>query len=258
MTIHQRVAQLRDRAQLTVAEAAALAGYKSPAGWHHYERPDSFTSDFLTLKQAQKLAKALVGKGDPPIQAAEVLALADVANVDSVLHVPLSGEVEIALVAEAGAWRESIDYATDDRVKLPISSDLGIDSRYLFGVEVRGNSMDLVYPHGSKVICASLDAVEVQNGDDVLARRNRGGLYETTLKRLHVSKTGKRLLLPQSTRPEHQEPISLDEPGVDEVEIVGVVVAEFRIRPRPRLKTTHSYARTKKYDTGVAPYELAV
>jgi len=100
--------------------------------------------------------------------------------------------------------------------------------------------MDLVYPHGSKVICASLDAIEVQNGDDVLARRCRSGLYETTLKRLHINKAGRRMLLPQSSRPEHQEPLPLDDPGVDEVEIIGVVVAEFRIRPRPKVKPPRS------------------
>lgn len=98
--------------------------------------------------------------------------------------------------------------------------------------------MDLVYPHGSKVICATLDAVELQSGDDVVARRSRSGLYEMTIKRFVILKGGKRALLPQSSRPEHQEPILLDEPGTDEVEIVGVVVAEFRIRPRPKAKTT--------------------
>lgn len=67
---------LRERAGLSLASLAKGMGYKNSSSIQRYENPDLYTKDFLTADVAQKLVKALAGKGTPPITEAEVWELA--------------------------------------------------------------------------------------------------------------------------------------------------------------------------------------
>lgn len=60
--------------KLSVRAFAQLLGFASHTSYAYYE--DDFKEDRLSLEMAQKVAKVLVGRGDPPITEAEVLALA--------------------------------------------------------------------------------------------------------------------------------------------------------------------------------------
>lgn len=60
--------------KLSVRAFAEELGFASHTSYAYYE--DDFKEDRLSLEMAQKVAKALVGRGDPPITEAEVLALA--------------------------------------------------------------------------------------------------------------------------------------------------------------------------------------
>ena len=70
---------LRERAGLSVREVARAIGLgESYSTYATYER--AFKKPFLPMDLAQKLSKALAGRGDPPITENDVLALAGVAR----------------------------------------------------------------------------------------------------------------------------------------------------------------------------------
>ena len=73
-TIGQRLQQLVERAGLTRSEFARLAGYKTPSGVQAI-LSDDYNPRALNSSIAHRIADALEGKGEPPIAAAEVLAL---------------------------------------------------------------------------------------------------------------------------------------------------------------------------------------
>src|SRR6185437_6658274 len=69
------------------------------------------------------------------------------------------------------------------------------------------------------------------NGDHVIvARRNRDGLFEASLKEYVLNDDGSRWLWPRSTDPEHQAPLQYG--GAEEVTITGIVKASYVTRPR--------------------------
>lgn len=73
--ISTRVRELRDRAGMSLDELARAMGYKGASSIQRYENPDGYKKEFLTADLAHKFAKALVGKGNPPIVVEEVWAL---------------------------------------------------------------------------------------------------------------------------------------------------------------------------------------
>lgn len=77
---------LRERAGYSLADLARACGYRGPSSLQRYENPNDYTKEYLPLSLIRKLEKALVGRGDPPIEKSEVIALAGV-NSDMVFHV---------------------------------------------------------------------------------------------------------------------------------------------------------------------------
>ncbi|MEQ9487461.1 MAG: S24 family peptidase [Alphaproteobacteria bacterium] len=67
---------LRKRAGLSMASLAQLAGYKGASSLQRYENPEQFQKRFLPYDVVERLAAALVGRGQPPISRAEVFAMA--------------------------------------------------------------------------------------------------------------------------------------------------------------------------------------
>lgn len=67
--------QLRDRAGLSMDDLAKAMGYSRASSIQRYESADEYRKQFIGPDLAAKLAKAVVGKGEPPIEAKEVWAL---------------------------------------------------------------------------------------------------------------------------------------------------------------------------------------
>lgn len=78
--------KLIDRSGRSASEIAEECGYSHPSGLQRYTS-DEFKGKYFRVELVEKLAKALVGYGDPPVTAEEVYALAGVA-------VPLSFTVK--------------------------------------------------------------------------------------------------------------------------------------------------------------------
>lgn len=67
---------LRERAGLSMDELAQAMGYSRASSIQRYEDPALYKKEFISPELALKMMKPLVGKGTPPVTAAEVYALA--------------------------------------------------------------------------------------------------------------------------------------------------------------------------------------
>jgi SOS-response transcriptional repressor LexA len=133
-------------------------------------------------------------------------------------RVPVRGSVQAGAWSEVGVEEAPVDWTYFEAKEYQRAQ--------LFALDVRGPSMNRVFPDGSRVICALPHEAGVRDGDYVAVRRTRGGLTETTLKQLVVEKSGEILLYPRSTDPAHQAALKLERfPESQEgPEIIGVVV----------------------------------
>ena len=64
--------ELRDRAGLSMDELAKSMGYSRASSIQRYENADEYRKQFISPDLAAKLANAVVGRGDPAIEAKEV------------------------------------------------------------------------------------------------------------------------------------------------------------------------------------------
>lgn len=145
-------------------------------------------------------------------------------NPSNVRTVTVTGDLQ------AGAWRESSDWPEDDQYEVPAPlgqdwADFPIHARL-----VTGPSMNRVYPEGTVVYIAPIDALGrmPKNGERVAVRRvDAAGNYESTLKEYVVAEDGRKWLYPRSYDPEHQAPLQYADKtrGTQHVSIVGIVVA---------------------------------
>jgi transcriptional regulator with XRE-family HTH domain len=184
-----------------------------------------------TVSRLIALAKALEV---PPVTLLEALV-----EKGDALTPPRPGhsrEVLVRAYVEAGVFAPSDLWPPDDwySVDMPLPSLPPWVP--VIGCEVRGRSMDRVYPPGSILACARLIDLDrqPQDGERVIVRRrsNTDDGIELTCKRLGFD--GDRAILwPMSTDPDHQQPLVIPfqqdpdahQVGTDDIVIDAVVVA---------------------------------
>jgi SOS-response transcriptional repressor LexA len=121
-------------------------------------------------------------------------------------HVFVRGDVQ------AGAWREAIEWDGENWYALTVPTDERYPGIERFGLEVRGPSMNLLYPEGTVVICVRYGDIArlPKHGERVIClRRDRHGSFEATVKEYQVDTQGRHVLWPRSTEPEFQQPFVL-------------------------------------------------
>lgn len=144
--------------------------------------------------------------------------------------------VNVVGAVEAGAWIEAIEWSEDKIYPVYALPDSKFGRLPHFGLEVRGPSMNEVYPEGSVVICVTLGdaAREPKSGERVICLRRRpNSMIEATVKEFIVEKDGTGWLWPRSKHPAHQAPMPY--PAVDgdseEVWIYALVAGSYRPEP---------------------------
>jgi transcriptional regulator with XRE-family HTH domain len=96
--------------------------------------------------------------------------------------IPRPRAIRVVARVQAGTWRESPELPGDERYDVFVPIDPVYSNLQLTGGEVRGRSMDLVYPEGTVLIFANAidlgDGWMPEPGDRVLARRvSKEGLH---------------------------------------------------------------------------------
>lgn len=140
---------------------------------------------------------------------------------------PESGPTRIVGAVEAGVFRDAFEIPIEDQDTLPVGSDrYGPNS---FALEVRGDSMDKLFPAGSLLICRPFDPESEPLPDQKLVvamrRDARTDSVEATVKRLVKLVSGENyVLLPESHNPIHA-PLPLEDLGEFSVYISAIVLA---------------------------------
>jgi transcriptional regulator with XRE-family HTH domain len=147
------------------------------------------------------------------------------------------GTLMVRGFVQAGVWREALEWPADEWKAVPVQAT---SSRYpgvpLFGLEVRGNSMNEIFPEGTVLGCINLihhpaDVTPSKPGRPtyvVVERINDHGEVEATVKELHLDDQGVVWLVPRSTDPNHKAWIRADENGhLRIVALVATATQEF-------------------------------
>lgn len=207
----QQLKALRKKRNLSQQDLAELIGVEQPTiqRWESGNRmPD--------LDNLSALAKAL------GVTAGSLLDSGAVMSSGPTLF--LKGEVA------AGVWLGAAEWPEADWQTFTGRSDVSAKIEHRFGLRVVGDSMDLLYPHGSIVECLSIfgGAEPLPGKRVVILRKNDRQEYEATVKEL-VEQDGELWAVPRSTNPAHR-PFKLAEaePGILEQRIVAIVVASIR------------------------------
>jgi len=130
--------------------------------------------------------------------------------------VPLATIYVIGAV-QAGIYREAIEWSGDEWYSMTVPNN---DDRFpgieRFGLEVRGNSMDQIYPEGTIVLVVRFGDIArgPKPGERVVAlqRSPETSEYEATLKEYQLDAQGRHILWPRSSDPAFQTPFVLMSP----------------------------------------------
>lgn len=132
----------------------------------------------------------------------------------------------------AGVWKEQPERDPEEWEKFTGRPDIEAPLQDRGGMRVVGESMNLLYPHGTIVEYVKLlGGAELESGKRVIVQRIReDDTYEVTVKEYLADDLGREWLVPRSSHPQFQTPQRLGEPeeGIREVQILAVVVASVR------------------------------
>jgi len=125
---------------------------------------------------------------------------------------------------EAGVFQEAVAWPQDEWRLISYPNKMFAED--VFGLEVRGDSMDRRFPGGTILLCRRHDPEidDVPVGRYVIAHRSGSGPeFEATCKRLERTPAGGYALHPESTNAIYA-PMPLEDLGEQSVEISAVVV----------------------------------
>lgn len=214
-----RLKQARIRAGYTAAKAAAEALGVSPSTYAQHENGIRGFNNDLAARYAAFFRVPV-----------EWIVLGTQRN-DPDTFIPLGPRLYVKGEVAAGVWREAWEFAPDEWEVFTGRADISAPQRQRFGLRVRGESMNMIYPPGTILECVQFTDQEIENGKRVIVKRTRDdGGVETTVKEFLTDGEGRVWLVPRSTNPAFQTPIRADEPsqGIAAIEILGIVVASIR------------------------------
>tara|TARA_R100001129_G_scaffold173313_1_gene144682 strand:- start:1398 stop:2315 length:918 start_codon:yes stop_codon:yes gene_type:complete len=136
-------------------------------------------------------------------------------------------ETKLLGVVEAGVFREAFELAEEDQLTLPVPNNVYGDN--LFGLQVRGDSMDRKFPEGTVLLCEPFNEEHDQLPDDKYVIASRRHFHteqvEVTVKRLvRTASKDNYVLMPESNNPTHA-PLPLEDLGDFSVSVLAIVRA---------------------------------
>lgn len=206
-----RLSGIRKQRGLTQADLAERIDVAQPTiqRWENGKREPS-------LKQLHELASVL----EVPVSAL----------IESDQIVPLGPPLYLKGEVAAGMWVDAVEWDREYWQSFTGRINCDIDPRFRFGLRVVGDSMDVLYPEGTILECASVmgGAEPIPGKRVIVMRENDRHEFEATVKEL-VESDGHLWLVPRSHNPEHQ-PFRLDKmaDGIVEQRITAVVVSSVR------------------------------
>lgn len=173
--------------------------------------------------------------------------LEDARNIADALHLPLealtggketvskvkeTGGIEVVGKVAAGLYRDiSVEDQDTSRPKITLARDMRWPYAKQYALEVAGDSMDLLFPDGSIVVCVDYvgSGMALKEGMPVHVERYMmgGQLVEATLKEVGKEDDGSIMLYPRSSNPSHK-PLTVAFDGDGDVRVRGIVIGEWK------------------------------
>lgn len=213
MDMHERLVAARRHAKFgSAADAAKALGvnYATYAG--HENGSSGFkakTGELYARRFKVSFEWLMSGRGSMLATTSDVRAVRVVAHV------------------QAGDWAESWEWPYSDQYDVAVPNDPEYAGVQLFAAETRGPSMNRRWPEGTVVVFVDnyqLEESPIPGKRYVVERTRADGRREHTVKTLHRDESGQFWLIPESTDPLFQSPISIEDgDGGNEVRIVGRV-----------------------------------
>jgi SOS-response transcriptional repressor LexA len=228
--MHTMSTQDRPDTAKRLEQARIAAGFedaKSAArffGWKYdtYAQHENGTRGIV--RAAERYARALkvsaawllTGEGNGPLAQSNTQGLTK--SSAPVGYITVKGKVA------ANNWMNvaDMDFGYDDQEYVPSVGNYPID--WQFALKIEGNCLNKIASHGDVLVCLDTIAasIDIEAGDLVVVERSRydGEMVERTAKRVRMTSEGYELW-PESTDPQHQNPIKLT--GADDSESVRVM-----------------------------------
>lgn len=191
-------------------------------------------SDTLTATTYQRLAEAA------GVPVSELLGENKNLVNDSKLSQPGGVFLKARGAVEAGVWEEAIEWPEEDWFTFLAEEDDLYQLNDRFGLVVRGQSMNKIYPAGTVLDCVKIEGVPhpLESGDHVIVYREHEGKYEATVKEIEFKETGV-ILWPRSTNPDFSPLIikNVDSPNrVDStiIRVSALVIGAYHRKRRKR------------------------
>lgn len=198
----------QDRGFTTAADAARAFGWSEVTYTSHENGTRGIRKD-----AAQRYAKAF------GVSAGYILGLQTTSD-----RITISDGIPIIRDAALGIWRDKMYSETTSGGHVSAPSGQTVSSDY--GVRIADASVDKKFPKGAIAICRPVspdEAAALPDGAFVVVEQDRGGLIETTVRRLHVLGEKFRLST-HSTDPRLTDNITVKRQDVSDVVIAAKVV----------------------------------
>lgn len=141
-------------------------------------------------------------------------------------------EIPVVGFVQAGVFGDATQIPETEQIKICLSLGEQYKRMRKFCLEVRGDSMDMVYPEGSILACVLLEDYlsynQALDGKRVIVQRRNDALeVESTVKE-YRSIDGRVWLMPHSKSGKYTPIILSDDGGQSNATIIGVVVGSYR------------------------------
>ncbi|AXC27584.1 MULTISPECIES: LexA family transcriptional regulator [Acetobacter] len=196
-----RIADCLHRSELSETAACEAAGVGVNTIRHIRKRGHS--------PKIENLCKLAYFFGVPPAYFLEAAAVGGEASDGQMLQVQT---VFVKGAVQAGRWKDAVEWAPTDWYPVYTPTNIRYPNVEKFGLLVRGDSMNKVYPDGSIVIAIKFSDIGScpQIGQRVVVVRRSVDGFEATVKKFDKDGKGRIILWPESFSPEYQQPIILD------------------------------------------------
>lgn len=135
----------------------------------------------------------------------------------------------------AGVWALAYEWPETEWQQYSGDSSINVSEGRRYGLVVRGESMNEVFPDGTVLDCVSIfDTSDLKSGQRVIVERERkDGEVEATVKEYVRDEDGTEWLFPRSSDPAFKAPISIQQPGenIREVRVIAKVVGRYQREP---------------------------
>jgi len=200
----------------TAADAAQRLRVKAPTYYGHENGSRTFQlADAKLYGQLFGVSPYWLLTGEGPKSGGPIRGEAPEGEQDQFIDLAAAPRLRVLGEVAAGAWLEVDPIAEYEAAhfEVPVPLDPRYPKGKLFGLVVRGTSINKIAADGDVLVCLDVSAgIDVENGDLVVIERRRAqeGLREVSAKRLRRGRHAIEFW-PESTDPRWQEPLTVRE-----------------------------------------------